>query len=97
MLPSAYLVFPRWSTAAPLSCPRADLRLVATRDVSLLAAEPSPQAGSACLIAIGGQDDDGGMVEHVEYLAAGRDTWKRCRGFGANASEPRATNASVFG
>jgi hypothetical protein len=66
----------------------------------MLAAEHCLQqpGSSACLLAIGGQDDEGTVLEHVEFLAAGRDSWVRCRSFGSsNASDPGATHESGFG
>ena len=90
-VPPFRAVLARWSSAASLSCPRADLRLVATREASVLADEASSSPDTACLLAIGGQDDKGHVVEHVEYLVAGRDSWQICPAFRANATAAQST------
>jgi len=81
-------VYDRWSAAAPLPSPRADLRLVVTgaADAMALGASTSSCSGTvsspddspardSVLLALGGQDDKGNIVQNVEFLIAGRDSW----------------------
>ena len=81
-------VYDRWSAAAPLPSPRADLRLVVTgaADAMALGARASSPSGTvsspddspardSVLLALGGQDDQGNIVQNVEFLITGRDSW----------------------
>jgi hypothetical protein len=63
----------------------------------VLADEASPSPDTACLLAIGGQDDKGHVVEHIEYLVAGRDSWQMCPGFRANTTAPQSTSDEDLG
>jgi len=89
--------YDRWSTAAPLSSPRADLRLIVTLGTQKGAAEGAGAGGGGggggeeaevvhseehaveaerMVVAIGGCDDAGHVVEQVEYLDTHRDHWQ---------------------
>ena len=88
----------RWSSAAPLSSPRADLRLIVTLGTKRGAGAGAAGGGGAgggggekaevvyseeheveaerMVVAIGGCDDKGHVVEQVEYLDTHRDHWQ---------------------
>ena len=74
-------VLERWSPAVGLSSPRADLRLLITHAAAnagtlLAERDPTVTAGTPMVLAVGGLDDNGNVVQHVECLVQGRDAWQ---------------------
>jgi hypothetical protein len=93
--------YDRWSSAAPLSSPRADLRLIVTlgtqrgagagaggraggggggggggEEAEVVHSEEHEVSAERMVVAIGGCDDKGHVVEQVEYLDTHRDHWQ---------------------